>query len=157
MAEGEKWSGQPLGTTVASGDTLSMVQGGDNIQLPYDVLVTFMTASIIKTFSTGWVQFGGSVSNLSLTVTHNLNTALPGLIRHFFTSATGADTDAKELQYILIRDGDTSIHGIEYQAIGVNSFTVKTASQGLLTINPSTGAAASVGTTDYYKVVVYKL
>ena len=39
MAEGEKWSGQPLGTAVGSGDTLSMLQGGDNVQLPFDVLI----------------------------------------------------------------------------------------------------------------------
>ena len=52
MATGEKWSAQTVATSFDSGDIMSIVQGGDNKQLDYDIPAL--------QWAKAWVNFNGT-------------------------------------------------------------------------------------------------
>lgn len=118
-----------------------------------------LIAAVHTSYTTGWVS-NSDWTDMTLTVSHNLGAPLSDLIVKFFISTDGTEANAREIRYHDRRwsTQDNAIFGWTLFAIGDNSFTFQTGSDGLSWVGDSGGGGDVLDAESwYYKVKVYKL
>lgn len=151
MAEGEKWTGQPVADGFESGDIMSIVRGGDNEQLDFDLL----KEALMPRFNTGWIA-NSDWTNATLTITHNLNANLSELIVKLFISTDGTEANSFEMDFASIESSSTN-NGIAKYQTSVNEINIYTGTSGARYVLDTGGLGLLDTDSFYYKVVVYKL
>ena len=111
-------------------------------------------------YSTGWTELT-DWTYASETITHNFNAGISDLILKVFLSSDGTDTNAFELNNMMVIYDSASpsaldtTYGINFYQSSDNSITMVTGANGLQYIRDTDGARVN-WSTGYYKVVVYK-
>jgi len=107
-------------------------------------------------FVSAWLDYSGAnaLKNVTATITHNLGYNITGLEATVYFSATGADTDARDITDMNVSfyfSATPETYGIELKNIDTNSFTLQTGATGLMLL--TTAGGVDPKTAGYLKVV----
>jgi len=127
MATCEKWSAQPVATSFDSGDIMSIVQGGDNKQLDYDILAVQLAKA--------WVNFDGT-GTIAINDDFNVSSLTDNGVGDYDVNLTNNMNDAN---YIIL--GTVAGAPTAPRIVSIQSQTVSTV---VIAVSTDAGAAADV-------------